>query len=55
MPAKLERDVERAYSNAAFAAKLRRLADAVEKGKRNRQSESARIAVAIRRSTSARA
>jgi amphi-Trp domain-containing protein len=34
MPAKLERDVERAYSNAAFAAKLRRLADAVEKGKR---------------------
>jgi amphi-Trp domain-containing protein len=28
------RDIEKGYSNAAFAAKLRRLADAVETGKR---------------------
>jgi amphi-Trp domain-containing protein len=33
MSIKPERDVEKAYSNSAFAAKLRRLADAVEKGK----------------------
>lgn len=29
-----DRDVEKVYSNAEFAAKLRRLADAVETGKR---------------------
>ncbi|MDD2603489.1 MAG: amphi-Trp domain-containing protein [Desulfobacterales bacterium] len=34
MPTKPERDVEKTYSKAAFAAKLRRLADAVEKGER---------------------
>ena len=31
---KRERDVEKAYTNAQFAAKLRRLADAVESGGR---------------------
>ena len=34
MSAKSERDVEKVYSNADFAAKLRRLADAVEAGTR---------------------
>lgn len=34
MSAKPERDVEKVYSNADFAAKLRRLADAVEAGTR---------------------
>lgn len=29
-----DRDVEKVYSNSEFAAKLRRLADAVETGKR---------------------
>lgn len=28
------RDVEKAYTNAAFIAKLRRLADSIERGKR---------------------
>lgn len=32
MSAKPERDVEKGYSKAQFAAKLRRLADAVEQG-----------------------
>lgn len=30
MPAKGERDIEKGYSRAQFAAKLRRLADAIE-------------------------
>ncbi|MBI5631952.1 MAG: amphi-Trp domain-containing protein [Nitrospirae bacterium] len=34
MTKKRKRDVERACSTAQFAAKLRRLADAVEKGRR---------------------
>lgn len=34
MAAKNERDIEKQYSNAEFAAKLRRLADAVENGTR---------------------
>lgn len=34
MAQKPERDVEKVYSNADFAAKLRRLADAVETGER---------------------
>lgn len=34
MSATPERDVEKVYSNADFAAKLRRLADAVEAGTR---------------------
>jgi amphi-Trp domain-containing protein len=34
MSAKPGRDVEKVYSNADFAAKLRRFADAVEQGKR---------------------
>ena len=33
---KTSRDIERIYSNKAFAAKLRRLADALESGKRFR-------------------
>ena len=33
MPPKPERDVEKVYPKAALAAKLRRLADAVENGK----------------------
>ncbi|MEE4608879.1 MAG: amphi-Trp domain-containing protein [Desulfobacteraceae bacterium] len=33
MPPKPERDVEKVYAKTAFAAKLRRLADAVENGK----------------------
>ena len=32
MPRKPRRDLERAYSRAQFAAKLRRLADAIEGG-----------------------
>lgn len=32
--AKRKRDVEKGYTNAEFVAKLRRLADAVEKGER---------------------
>ncbi|WP_305813930.1 amphi-Trp domain-containing protein [Photobacterium leiognathi] len=32
MTEKQERDIEKQYSNADFAAKLRRLADAVENG-----------------------
>lgn len=31
---KLRRDIEKAYSTAEFMAKLRRLADALEKGER---------------------
>lgn len=31
---KKARDIEKGYTNASFAAKLRRLADAVETGKR---------------------
>ncbi|WP_318436250.1 amphi-Trp domain-containing protein [Photobacterium leiognathi] len=34
MTVKQERDIEKQYSNADFAAKLRRLADAVENGTR---------------------
>ena len=34
MTAKQKRDVEKIYSNTDFAAKLRRLADAVEQGDR---------------------
>ncbi len=34
MSAKPERDVEKGYSNADFVAKLRRLADSIEKGER---------------------
>ncbi|PSV10909.1 amphi-Trp domain-containing protein [Photobacterium leiognathi] len=34
MTEKKERDIEKQYSNADFAAKLRRLADAVENGTR---------------------
>ncbi len=32
MTSKPERDIERGYSNAEFAAKLRRLADSIESG-----------------------
>lgn len=31
---KQERDIEATYTNAAFVSKLRRFADAIEKGKR---------------------
>lgn len=31
---KAERDIEKTYSNAAFVSKLRRLADAIEGGKK---------------------
>ncbi len=34
MSAKPERDIEKGYSKAEFVAKLRRLADAIEKGAR---------------------
>ena len=34
MPKKSERDVEKIYSTQQFVAKLRRLADALEQGKR---------------------
>lgn len=34
MSAKPERDIEKGYSNADFVAKLRRLADSIEKGER---------------------
>jgi amphi-Trp domain-containing protein len=34
MAGKEDRDIERVYSASEFAAKLRRLADAVEKGER---------------------
>lgn len=34
MGSKEDRDVEKGYSNADFVAKLRRLADAIEKGER---------------------
>lgn len=34
MDSKPERDIEKAYSNEDFVAKLRRLADAIEKGER---------------------
>lgn len=34
MTSDVERDVEKGYSNAEFAAKLRRLADAVERNER---------------------
>ncbi|MEM9168440.1 MAG: amphi-Trp domain-containing protein [Pseudomonadota bacterium] len=34
MPAKTARDIEKAYSTKQFVAKLRRLADALETGKR---------------------
>lgn len=34
MPIKSERDVERVYATRQFVAKLRRLADALEQGKR---------------------
>lgn len=33
-PRKRSRDIEKGYSNAAFVAKLRRLADSIETGKR---------------------
>jgi amphi-Trp domain-containing protein len=35
-PSRRKRDLEKIYSRAAFAAKLRRLADALEAGKRFR-------------------
>ena len=34
MPPKSERDIEKTYSTKQFVAKLRRLADALENGKR---------------------
>lgn len=34
MTPKPERDIEKVYSNGDFVAKLRRLADAIEKGER---------------------
>ena len=34
MPEKKKRDIEKVYSNKEFASKLRRLADALEQGKR---------------------
>jgi amphi-Trp domain-containing protein len=34
MPDKSSRDVERVYTNDAFVAKLRRLADSIERGER---------------------
>ena len=34
MPAKRQRDVEKSYPKAAFVAKLRRFADAIERGDR---------------------
>jgi amphi-Trp domain-containing protein len=34
MPGKSNRDVERVYTNEAFVAKLRRLADSIEQGER---------------------
>lgn len=34
MTSKPERDVEKGYSNAEYVAKLRRLADAIERGER---------------------
>jgi amphi-Trp domain-containing protein len=34
MPRKRQRDIEKVYSTKKFAAKLRRLADALEQGKR---------------------
>lgn len=34
MPKKSERDIEKIYSTQQFVAKLRRLADALEQGKR---------------------
>jgi amphi-Trp domain-containing protein len=34
MNKKPERDIERGYTNAAFVAKLRRLADAIESGEK---------------------
>ena len=33
MPSRQDRDIEKGYSRAQFAAKLRRLADSVESGK----------------------
>ena len=36
MPKKKERDIEKAYTTSQFIAKLRRLADALESGKRFR-------------------
>ncbi|GMG86867.1 amphi-Trp domain-containing protein [Biformimicrobium ophioploci] len=50
---KKERDVEKVYSNAEFAAKLRRLADAVETGdKFEIQIAGERIYVPVRASFS---
>lgn len=34
MPSSSTRDVEKVYSNAEYVAKLRRLADAIERGER---------------------
>jgi amphi-Trp domain-containing protein len=34
MPSNAERDVEKVYSNTEYVAKLRRLADAIERGER---------------------
>jgi amphi-Trp domain-containing protein len=34
MPSKPERDIEKGYPKADFTAKLRRLADAIDKGER---------------------
>lgn len=49
MKAKRERDVEKGYPKADFVAKLRRLADAVEKGERFViQIAGERIAVPVR-------
>ncbi len=49
MNAKPERDIEKGYPKAEFVAKLRRLADAIEKGDRFAiQIEGERIYVPVR-------
>ena len=49
MPAKKQRDIEKRYSRAEFVAKLRRLADAIESGKRfTIQIAGERISVPLR-------
>ena len=48
MPRKPERDIEKAYSTQAFVSKLRRLADALESGRRFRiQVAGERISVPV--------
>ena len=49
MSDKSERDIEKGYSTAAFVAKLRRLADALERGERFKiQIAGERIYVPVR-------